>query len=123
MSSTIRSLPATISGKSPRERVSTPLTAGRIPVVASTAPPRCSISWCSAPPTVPWPSSPTLKMVDSRTEESTIYVTRRQVLVGLAAHDHPCLAVAAEDDGRAGHAVVVVRHRVAVRAGAGRDEH
>ncbi len=40
-----------------------------------------------------------------------------QVLVGLATHDQPRVALAAEDDRRPRHAVVVVGHRVPVGAG------
>ena len=47
-------------------------------------------------------------------------IARGQIVVGLAPHDDARLAVAAEDDRRARHAVVVVGHRVAVGAGRGR---
>src|SRR4051812_34824216 len=74
------------------------------------APARSSSSSCSAPPTVPWPSRPTLN------------VTRGQVLVGLAADNLAGLTLATEDHGRPRHAVVVVGHRVAVRARRRGDE-
>src|SRR2546423_6579695 len=111
MSSTTRSLPATISSKSPCERVSTPEISGRMPVEASIAAARSSSSSWNALPTVPWPSSPTLN------------VTERQVDVGLAAYDLAGVAAGAEDHRRPRDAVVVVRHRVAVGAGGGDDQH
>src|SRR3954467_11657399 len=112
MSSTIRSEPWRISSKSPRLRVSTPTTSGRRTTVASIASARSSTSSANAEPTVPWPSRPTLKLV-----------TGGQVLVGLVSHDDSGVAGAAEDHRRAGHAVVVVGHRVPVGAGGRRDEH
>ena len=60
ISSTIMSDSARISSKSPRERVSTPLTCGRSPVIGTIASARSSSSAAKAPPTVPWPSRPTL---------------------------------------------------------------
>src|SRR6478672_4237700 len=110
MTSTMRSDVARMSSKSPRERVSTPLTSGRIPVANSTWSARSRSSSTNAAPTVPWPSRPTLK------------VSGKEVLVGLAPHDHPRLAVAAEDHRRAQDAVVVVGHREAVGARRGRDD-
>src|SRR5689334_7921768 len=110
ISSTIRSLPARISSKSPRERVSTPDTSGRAPVTCAIASARSLTSCSNAAPTVPCPSSPTL------------YVSAMQVLEGLAAHDQAGVAVFAEHDWGPGHAVVVVRHGVHVGAGDGRDE-
>src|SRR6478609_5899305 len=110
INSTTRSELATISSKSPRERVSTPVTSGRRPVMCSTASARSLSSRSNAAPTVPWPSRPTL------------YVSPIQVLIGLAADDEPRLALAAEHHGRARDAVVVVGHRVHVRAGHGRRE-
>jgi len=59
INSTISSAPARISAKSPRERVSTPLITGRRPLKRSISSARCSSSVANAPPTVPWPSSPT----------------------------------------------------------------
>src|SRR3954469_6763968 len=100
-----------MSSKSPRERVKTPDSSGRKPVENSIESARSSSSVWNALPTVPWPRSPTLNDV-----------TSRQVLVGLAPHDHARIAVAAEDDRRARDRVVVVRHRVAVRAGRRNDE-
>src|SRR4051812_25410603 len=113
ISSTTRSLRSTMSSKSPRLRVSTPTTSGRLPVVASIAPARCSISSWRADPTVPWPSRPTLKLD----------VTEREVVVGLAANHDASVAAGAEDHGRARDAVVVVGHRVTVGAGGGGHEH
>src|SRR3954469_7256405 len=117
MSSTTRWLRATMSSKSPRLRVSTPTTSGRMPVVASIAGARCSISSCSAEPTVPWPSRPT----QNAPPESG--VTGREVVVGLAAHHDASVAAGAEDHGRPRDAVVVVRHGVAVGASGRRHEH
>src|SRR3954452_1737729 len=103
ISSTTRSERSRMSSKSPRERVKTPDNSGRMPVENSIDSARSSSSEWNALPTVPWPSSPTLKGV-----------TSRQVLVGLAPHDNTRLAVAAEDHRRAGNRVVVVGHRVTV---------
>src|SRR5436190_20050510 len=100
-----------MSSKSPRERVSTPEISGLCPVAASTWPARSSSSSWNADPTVPWPSSPTLN------------VTVGQVLVGLAPDHHARVAARAEDHRGPRHAVVVARHRVAVRAGGRNDEH
>src|SRR3954452_21093171 len=108
ISSTIRSDPSRISSNEPRERVSTPDSSGRAPVIASIAPARSASSASNAEPTVPWPSRPTLN------------VAGNQVLQRLAPHRHPRLAAGAEDHGRPRHAVVVVRQRVAVRARGGR---
>ena len=66
------------------------------------------------------PSSPTRKRA---AQSPSLDVPAHEVLVGLAAHDHARLAVAAEDHRRARDAVVVVGHRVAVGAGGGRDDH
>src|SRR3954447_11500761 len=99
-----------MSSKSPRDRVKTPDNSGRIPVENSIESARSSSSVWNELPTVPWPRSPTLKVV-----------TSRQVLVGLAAHDSAGLTVLTEDHGRPWDGVVVVRHRVAV--GAGRRDH
>src|SRR5690242_12584951 len=112
ISSTTRSLSWRISSKSPRERVSTPEISGRSPVVAATAPARSPSSASNAAPTVPWPSRPTLNDVSAM-----------QLLVGLATDDGARRAVLAEDHRRPRLSVVGVRHRVAVRAGGGRDEH
>src|SRR3954462_15922893 len=111
MTSTIRSELARTSSKVPRERVSTPLSSGRRPVMCSTPGARACSSWAKAAPTVPWPSRPTLN------------VAGNQVLEGLAAHDEPRVAAGGEDDGGARRAVVVVGHRMAVRTGGGRDDH
>src|SRR4051795_13181511 len=108
ISSTTRSEPSRISSKSPRERVSTPVTSGRRPVIAATWSARSSTSAANAEPTVPWPSRPTLN------------VSPIQVLEGLPAHDEPRLAAAAEHHGGARDAVVVVGHGVHVGA---RDGH
>src|SRR3954469_10005666 len=97
-----------MSSKSPRLRVSTPEISGRCPVAASIASARESSSSWNAAPTVPWPSSPTLNDV-----------TKCEVLVALAAHDRLRGPVLAEDHGRPRDAVVVVGHRVTVRAGRG----
>src|SRR4051794_18992601 len=139
ISSTTRSLRSTMSPKSPRLRVSTPTTSGRLPVVASIAPARSSISRCSAAPTVPWPRMPTLKRpldpsppcaagrgaaVESAGDDgSRSGVTGGEIVVGLAANHDASLAARAEDHGRARDAVVVVGHRVTVGAGDGRDQH
>src|SRR3954462_13659618 len=104
ISSTTRSLLCRISAKSPRERVSTPVSSGLMPVTAATASARSASSASNAAPTVPWPSSPTLN------------VSGIEVLEGLAAHDLASAAARAEDDRRARHAVVVVGHRVHVGA-------
>src|SRR4051794_39354214 len=109
ISSTIRSAPARISSRSPRERVRTPLTSGFRPVTWAIWSARSCSSASNAAPTVPWPSRPTL------------YVSGMQVLESLAAHDQPRAAVGAEDDRGARHAVVVVGHRVDVGAGDGGD--
>src|SRR4051794_21084662 len=111
ITSTTRSDRSRMSSKSPRERVSTPLISGRCPVAASIASARASSSSWNAPPTVPWPSRPTLKDV-----------TECEVLVALAAHDGPRVPVLAEDHRRARDAVVVVGHRVAVGAGGGHHQ-
>src|SRR4051794_30026525 len=117
ISSTTRSLRSTMSSKSPRLRVSTPTTSGCLPVVALIAGARCSISSCSAEPTVPCPSSPT------QNGPLGSGVTGREVVVGLAAHHDASVATRAEDHGRPRDAVVVVRHRVAVGDGGRGDEH
>src|SRR4051795_11025622 len=111
MSSTSMSLPARISSKSPRERVSTPLISGRKPVMWAIASARCARSVSNAAPTVPCPSRPTL------------YVSGIQVLVGLAADDEPRVALRAEHDGGARDAVVVVGHGVHVGARDRGGEH
>src|SRR4051812_7488032 len=108
ISSTIRSEPSRISVKSPRERVSTPPISGLSPVIAATASARSASSASNAPPTVPWPSSPTLN------------VPGIQVLEGLAAHDRPRAPARPEPRGGARHAVVVVGHGIDVGA---RDRH
>src|SRR4051794_21841005 len=110
INSTIRSLLARISPKSPRERVRTPLTSGRRPVTWAIWSARSRSSASNAAPTVPWPSRPTL------------YVSGMEVLERLAAHDQACAAVLAEDDRGARDAVVVVGHGVHVGARDGRDE-
>src|SRR5215213_1167777 len=112
ITSTIRSLEARTSSKSPWLRVSTPAISGRIPVDASIAPARSSSSSANAPPTVPRPRSPTLKDV-----------TRGQVVEGLAPHDDAGVAVLAEDHRRPAKRVVVVRHRMTVCARGRDDEH
>jgi hypothetical protein len=50
-------------------------------------------------------------------------IARGQVVEGLTANDHAGVAVLAEDDRRAGNAVVVARHRKPVGAGGGGDDH
>src|SRR4051812_47883386 len=110
ISSTTRSLFSRMSTKSPRERVSTPVTSGFRPVRCAIASARSPSSVSNAAPTVPWPSSPTL------------YVSDMQVLEGLAAHHEAGAAGFAEHDGGSGDAVVVVGHRVHVGAGDGGDE-
>src|SRR3954451_4912590 len=109
INSTIRSERSRMSSKSPLERVKTPDNSGRMPVENSIESARSSSSVWNALPTVPWPRSPTLKLV-----------TSSQVLVGLAAHDRARVAVAAEDHRRPRNRVVVVGHRVTVGA-RGRD--
>src|SRR3954470_13924417 len=111
ISSTTRSERSRMSSKSPRDRVKTPDSSGRSPVENSIESARSSSSVWSAPPTVPWPRSPTLNVV-----------TSRQVLVGLAAHDRARAAVLAEDHRRPGDRVVVVGHRMPVGAGRRHDE-
>src|SRR4051794_27511936 len=101
-----------MSSNSPRERVSTPEISGRIPVVDSIAPARASIRSCSAPPTVPWPSRPTLNGV-----------TCSQVLVAVATHYNAGVAITAEDHRRTRDAVVVVGHRVTVCPGGRRYQY
>src|SRR3954470_3478672 len=110
ISSTTRSLPWRMPAKSPLERVSTPVSSGRSPVTAATASARSASSASNAAPTVPWPSSPTLN------------VSGIEVLEGLTPHHLARAAAGAEDDRRARDAVVVVGHRVHVRAGYRRHE-
>src|SRR3954469_2665860 len=110
--STMRSLSPRMPSKSPCERVRTPVIRGFWPVACSTCAARPGSSSANAPPTVPWPRSPMRKSD----------IAREQVVVGLAAHNGAGVAARAEDDGRPRHAVVVVRHRVGVGAGGGRDE-
>src|SRR3954454_10553159 len=107
------SLAARISSKSPCEVVSTPTISGRMPVRLMTPAARWGSSSANAAPTVPWPSSPMRKVSG---------ISEGEVLVGLAAHYHPRLAIPAKDHRRARDAVVVVGHRVAVGAGDGGDE-
>src|SRR3978361_1641610 len=95
MTSTTRSEAATISSKSPRERVRTPLISGRIPVIAATWSARRPRRWAKAAPTVPWPRRPTRK------EERSEDVTGHQVVVGLAAHHDAGVAAGGEDHPRA----------------------
>src|SRR3954467_4081478 len=116
ISSTTRWLRSTMSSKSPRLRVSTPTTSGRIPVVAWMESARCSISSCSAEPTVPRPSRPT------QNGPPGSGVTGREVVVGLAAYHDASVAARAEDHRRPRDAVVVVRHRVTVGPGGRRDQ-
>src|SRR6476659_9210423 len=111
ISSTIRSEPSTIWAKSPRERVSTPVSSGRSPVTAAIASARSASSASNAEPTVPWPSSPTLN------------VSGIEVLEGLAAHDLAGATARAEDDRRARNAVVVFGHRVHVGTGHRHHQH
>src|SRR5918994_3524821 len=94
-----------MSSKSPRERVSTPLSRGRSPVIGTIESARCSSSCANADPTVPWPSSPTLN------------VSGTELLVGLAADDGARLAAAAEHDRRGPGAPVVGGHRLPPGAG------
>src|SRR4051812_15624056 len=110
MTSTTRSALSSTSSNVPRERVRTPVSSGRSPVTCSTWSARSRRSSANAAPTVPWPSSPTLN------------VPGKQVLVGLAAHDGPRVAVLDEHHRRPRDAVVVVGHAVAVGAGRGRDD-
>src|SRR3954469_5536719 len=111
ISSTTRSERSRMSSKSPRERVKTPDSSGRMPVENSIESARSSSRLWNALPTVPWPRSPTLNVV-----------TSSQVLVGLAAHDRAGLTVRAEDDRWPRDGVVVVGHRVAIGTGRGNDE-
>src|ERR1700686_4985100 len=46
-----------------------------------------------------------------------------EIVEALAPHDDARVAARTEDDGRPGHAVVVVGHRVTVGAGDGGDDH
>src|SRR3954451_3100693 len=108
MTSTTRSDAARTSSKSPRDRVKTPVTSGRRPVARSTASARSPSRAMNAAPTVPWPSRPTRKTPSD--------IAVEEVLVGLAADDHPSVAVLAEDHRRPRDAVVVVGHAEAVGA-------
>src|SRR3954454_18072176 len=117
ISSTTRWLRSTMSSKSPRLRVRTPTTSGRLPVVAAIESARSSISSCRAAPTVPRASSPT------QNGPPGAGVPGREVAVGLAAHHDASVATRAEDHGRPRDAVVVVRHRVPVRPGGRGHEH
>src|SRR3954471_22958221 len=112
MTSMTRSASARTPSKSPRERVRTPVIRGRIPVACSTWSARAGRSSANAPPTVPWPSRPIRKSD----------IAPQRVGVGPAPHDGAGVAARAEDPGRPRHAVVVVRHRVGVGAGGGRDD-
>src|SRR3954471_23847366 len=112
ISSTMSCDRSRMSSKSPPERVRTPESSGRRPVIASTWCARAGSSSANAEPTVPCPRSPTLNDV-----------TREEVVVGLAPDDDLRVAVAAEDHGRPRHAVVVVGQRVAVGAGGGDGDH
>src|SRR4029077_3060755 len=87
-----------------------PASSGRSPVVSSIRFACCGSNSANAEPTVPWPSSPTRNGASPE-------VTRRQVLVGLSAHHQAGRSRLAEDDGRAGDAVVVVGEREAVGPG------
>src|SRR3954454_13920476 len=126
MTSTIRSASSTISSKLPRERVRTPRSCGRSPVIASIWPARAPSSSANAEPTVPWPSRPMRKvsgMARGHHAMRSDDVARGELVVGLAAHDEARVAAADEDDRRAGDAVVAVGHRVAVSAcGRGDDD-
>src|SRR5271166_213137 len=126
ISSTITSASARISSKSPRVRVSTPLITGRRPLKRSISSALSASSSAKAPPTVPDPSRPTrygAGAAASSPPRALVDIARGQVLEALAPYDDACVAVAAEDHRRAGDAVVVVRHRIAVGAGRGRDDH
>ena len=112
ISSTIRSERARMSSNSPRERVSTPLSSGRMPgdrddrvgALARAAP-------RTRAPTVPWPSRPTLN------------VSGTEVLVGLAADDRARLAAGGRRRPAAADAVVVGGHGMAVGAGDRGHQH
>ncbi len=80
-----------MSAKSPRLRVRTPTSSGRSPVTAAISSARSSSSVANAPPTVPWPSSPIRNGCGSDIADG-------EVLVGLAAHDDPRVAVRDEHD-------------------------
>ena len=108
MSSTIRSLRATMSSKSPLLRVSTLESSGWSPHLRldRAGAPRGALA--NAEPTVPWPSSPTRKGHRH---------PGPQVRVGLAANDHAGVAVTAEEHRGPRHGVAVAGHRVTVGAG------
>src|SRR3712207_2398519 len=105
-----------MSSKLPSERLSTPETSGRSPVMGTIASARSASSSANAPPTVPRPRTPTRKT-------GSADMAGHQVVVGLAADDHAGVTVAAEDHGRARQAVVVVGHREAVGPGDRGDDH
>src|ERR1700750_1973183 len=109
ITSTIRSLPARISSKSPSLRRSTPLISGRIRVIAALCAARAGSSSANAPPTVPRPSRPMRKTGSD--------IALEELLRGLAAHDDARVAAGDEDHGRARDAVVRVGHGEAVAAG------
>src|SRR3954452_24884505 len=113
MSSTMISESARMASKSPSERRRTPASSGRRPHSAAIASARSARAAAKADPTVPWPSRPT---------RAVSLIAGEEIVVGLAAHHDARVAVLAEDDRGPKHAVVVRRHRVAVRAGGGGDE-
>src|SRR5919206_2426099 len=128
MSSTTRSERARMSSKSPRLRVSTPVSSGRRPVTAATSSARSASSAANADPTVPWPSRPTRNGAAPVVSwgagpPPASDIAGREVGVRLAAHGEPGVAVADEHDGGARDAVVGVGHRVAVGAGGRGDDH
>src|SRR5579864_7888954 len=78
-----------------------------------------------AAPTVPRPRTPILKTsgLESRPAGiESLGIATRQVGVSLAPDDDAGIASPAEDDRRARHPVVVVRHRVTVGAGGRRHD-
>src|SRR5919199_3256757 len=127
MSSTTRSERARMSSKSPRLRVSTPVSCGRRPVTAATSSARSASSAANAEPTGPWPSRPTRNGVAAVARGAgpppASDIAGGEVGVRLAAHGEPGVAVADEHDGGARDAVVGVGHRVPVGAGGRGDDH
>src|SRR4051794_21506425 len=118
MSYTFWSLRSMFWSKSPRWRVRTPEISGRRPTCAEMASARSASSSAKAEPTVPWPSSPTLKV-----SATTSRVPLGQIVVGFAPNDDAGVAAGAEDHRRAREGVVVVGHGVAGGAGRGSDQH
>ena len=136
ISSTTSSERSRISSKSPRERVSTPTISGARPVRRSIAAARSPSRRSNAEPTVPCPSSPIRRaLIGGRRAAHAPHAGSAHVPIPRRVHapaghtSRECRSSSvsratttraspsrAEDHRRARHAVVVVRHRVAVRA-------